>query len=31
MLNHHAAYPTTPSRMPHPEVYMDYVCVEASN
>ncbi|KDR83494.1 hypothetical protein GALMADRAFT_647529 [Galerina marginata CBS 339.88] len=25
MANHHASYTTTPSRMPHPEVYMDYI------
>lgn len=23
--NHHAFYTTSPSRMPHPEVFMDYV------
>ncbi|KJA24618.1 hypothetical protein HYPSUDRAFT_479790 [Hypholoma sublateritium FD-334 SS-4] len=25
MLNHHASYTTLPSRMPHPEVFMDYI------
>lgn len=25
MPGHHASYTTPPSRMPHPEVYMDYI------
>jgi len=24
--SHHASYTNNPSRMPHPEVHMDYVC-----
>jgi hypothetical protein len=29
MPNQQAPYTTSPSRMPHPEVYMDYVHVQA--